>query len=117
MRVLVVDDYRWITNALCRQLRLMGHDVRAAYSGRAAITEAARFTPDVVLLDLVLPDVSGLEVAEVLRATAEHPIYIAAIATRIDEMADNFDEHMQKPFGIERLVELLARATRRPLAN
>lgn len=107
---MVVDDYRAIANALCRHLRVIGHDARAAYSGAAAVAEAAQFRPDIVLLDLLLPDLSGLDVARTLREQARGHIYIAAISTRIEMLHDVFDDHVQKPFGISRLAQILANA-------
>jgi DNA-binding response OmpR family regulator len=111
--VLVVDDYRSIANALCRSLRAQGHDARAVYTGKAAIAEAAAFTPDVVLLDIVLPDMTGHEVARELRLHSTAPLYIAAISTRREAADANIDEHAQKPFGFARLAEILEAATRR----
>lgn len=111
VRVLVVDDYRSIANGLCRHLRVLGHDARAVYSGGAALAEAAMFEPDVVLLDIVLPDMSGHEVARALKARASG-VYIAAISTRVEVADANIDEHARKPFGLDRLAAILAASKR-----
>lgn len=113
VRVLVVDDYRSIANALCRHLRVQGHEARAVYSGGAALEEADAFEPDLVLLDIVLPDMTGYEVARTLRARTKRPLYIAAISTRKDVVDASIDEHAQKPFGLERLVEIVEACRRR----
>lgn len=110
VRVLVVDDYRFIANALCRHLRAHGHEARAVYSGKAALVEADAFAPHIVLLDLVLPDMSGYDVAKELRLRSTAPIYIAAISTRREEPDANIDEHAQKPFGLDRLAQILINA-------
>ena len=62
-RILVVDDEESITQLLSTALRYEGFAVRTAGSGRAALTEAAAFRPDLVLLDVMLPDLDGFEVA------------------------------------------------------
>lgn len=113
VRVLVVDDYRSIANALCRHLRAQGHDARAVYSGTAALAEAITFEPQLVLLDIVLPDLTGYEVARSLRARTTAPLYIAAISTRKEVADPSIDEHAQKPFGLQRLLEILEAAERR----
>jgi two-component system OmpR family response regulator len=111
--VLVVDDYRSIANALCRHLRANGHEARAVYSGAAALAEAAAFEPELVLLDIVLPDMTGYDVARELRARAKGPLYIAAISTRKEVADANIDEHAQKPFGLERVIEIVETCKRR----
>lgn len=111
--MLVVDDYKSIANALCRNLRVQGHEARAAYSGATALAEAAAFQPEVILLDIVLPDMTGYEVARALRARATGPLYIAAISTRREVADANIDEHAQKPFGLERLSAIMQEASKR----
>ncbi len=110
--MLVVDDYRSIANALCRHLRVHGHEARAVYSGKAALVEADAFAPHLVLLDLVLPDLTGYEVAKELRLRSTTRIYIAAISTRREDADANIDEHVQKPFGLDRLAQILINASR-----
>ncbi len=110
VRVLVVDDYRSIANALCRHLRVLGHEARAVYSGKEALVEANAFAPHLVLLDLVLPDMTGYEVANELRLRSTAPLYIAAISTRREDLDANIDEHAQKPFGLDRLAQILINA-------
>jgi PleD family two-component response regulator len=63
LRVLVVDDMRDTTDLLARVVELWGHQVHKAYGGAAALAAAARQTPDVVLLDIVMPDMNGFELA------------------------------------------------------
>lgn len=112
VRVLVVDDYQSIANALCRHLRVRGHEARAVYSGAEALAEAAVFLPELVLLDIVLPDMTGYDVARALRASVQ-PLYIAAISTRREVPDPSIDTHAQKPFGFDRLAQILEEASGR----
>jgi two-component system OmpR family response regulator len=113
VRVLVVDDYQSIANGLCRQLRSQGHEARSAFTGRDALAEAAAFAPDLVLLDIVLPDMTGYEVAQQLRLNSTAPLYIAAISSRRMLPDANFDDQAQKPFGVDRLSAILLEASKR----
>ncbi len=70
-RVLVVDDERHIARLMEFILKRQGYDVSIAYSGEEALAQAAKFLPDVVLLDLMLPGMSGLEVLTELRAVED----------------------------------------------
>lgn len=111
--MLVVDDYRSIANALCRHLRTHGHEARAVYSGSIAITEAAAFQPELVLVDITLPDMTGYEVARALRVKATGPLYITAISSRPPVVDANIDEYVMKPFGIDRLAAIVEEAAKR----
>src|SRR3954447_14135846 len=68
VRVLVVDDEPTLAELLCMALRYEGWEVRTAADGRSAVKAARDFTPDVVILDVMLPDLDGLEVLRKLRA-------------------------------------------------
>lgn len=108
--MLVVDDYKSIATAICRHLRVKGHEARAVHTGASAITEAARFEPHLVLLDIELKDMTGYDVAKLLRLHATAPMYIAAISSRREIPDANIDEHATKPFGLDRLNEILRHA-------
>ena len=114
--MLVVDDYRGITNALCRHIRVLGHDARGVYTGRDGLAEAAAWQPDLVLVDLLLPDLTGYEVAKKLR-TYERPMYLASISTRSGIDNSFFDTHVQKPFGLTHLSALISQMTTRPQSS
>jgi len=105
-RVLVVDDDRDLCDLLSDFLAEEGYDVTRAYGGQAAIDSARASTPDAVLLDLLLPDVPGVEVGRALRdaaSTRDVPIVIisgdrAALARSTLELrADSF---LEKPFSL-----------------
>jgi PAS domain S-box-containing protein len=113
LRILVVDDNLDAANSLAMLLRTLGHDVRALFDGPAAIAAAQEQAPEVVLLDLGMPVMSGYDVARALRAG--HPeVKIVAVtgwghdAARRQARAAGFDHHLVKPVAESALLELLA---------
>jgi PAS domain S-box-containing protein len=114
--VLVVDDNADTADSAALLLRQSGHDVRVAYSGKAALESALAFQPDVVLLDLGLPEIDGYEVARRLRQNPVHKnVQLIAVsgygqeADRKRSQEAGFDEHLLKPVDPAKLQELLAR--------
>jgi two-component system, OmpR family, response regulator MprA len=109
-RVLVVEDDEDIAQALQRSLRMEGYEVRAAPDGRSALEHGRSFAPDLVILDLGLPEVDGLEVARLLRAEDDVPILILtardALESRVEGLDAGADDYLVKPFERQ---ELLAR--------
>jgi CheY-like chemotaxis protein len=67
LRVLVTDDHRACADTLCRLVGIWGHDVQRAYDGATGLALAAAYPPDVLLLDILMPDISGIEVAQQIR--------------------------------------------------
>ena len=114
-RVLVVDDNADARKALMLLLEQEGHDVRTAGDGAAALEEAKRFTPEVVLLDIGLPGLDGYAVARQLRATPQSvDVLLVAITgygqpeDRAQSRAAGFDHHLLKPVELVKLLELVA---------
>jgi DNA-binding response OmpR family regulator len=109
-RVLVVEDDEDIAQALQRSLRMEGYEVRAAGDGNAALEHGRSFAPDLVILDLGLPGVDGIEVAKRLRADDDVPILILtardALESRVEGLDAGADDYLVKPFERQ---ELLAR--------
>jgi signal transduction histidine kinase/ActR/RegA family two-component response regulator len=113
-RILVVDDNRDAADSLALLLGLDGHDVRVAYAGRPAIEAAHSFQPQIVILDLGLPDLSGYDVARLMRqdpAVAD-ALLIALTGWGQEEHKQNaieagFDHHITKPVDLEHLAVLL----------
>ena len=102
-RVLVVDDDRDVVEVCCLLLVTDGHECRTAMTGRGALDELESFAPEIVFLDIRLPDMSGYDVAREIRARLGRSVYIAAL-TGWDgaiEMAQitaaGFDERVLKP--------------------
>jgi two-component system, OmpR family, response regulator MprA len=109
-RVLVVEDDEDIAQALQRSLRIEGYDVRTAADGRAALEHGRAFAPDLVILDLGLPEVDGIDVAKHLRSHDDVPILILtardAVESRVEGLDAGADDYLVKPFERQ---ELLAR--------
>ena len=109
-RVLVVEDDDAITDVLRRTLRQEGHEVRASADGIGALRAAEEFVPDLVILDLGLPGLDGVEVCRRLRAESDVPILILTARTDLDDrvvgLDSGADDYLVKPFERQ---ELLAR--------
>lgn len=109
-RVLVVEDDAEIADVLRRTLRQEGHDVRTAGDGQEALSAAAEFVPDLVILDLGLPKLDGVEVLRRLRADDDVPILILTARSELDDRVEGLDsgadDYLVKPFERQ---ELLAR--------
>ena len=109
-RVLVVEDDEEIAQVLQRSLRMEGYEVRTSADGEAALFDADTFSPDVVVLDLGLPKLDGIEVARHLRADGDVPILMLtardALDARVEGLDAGADDYLVKPFERQ---ELLAR--------
>jgi len=117
-RVLVVDDEHNLTELLSMALRYEGWEVRSAGTGMAAVRAAREFEPDAVALDMMLPDMDGLEV---LRRMREHndrlPVLFLtardAVEDRIAGLTAGGDDYVTKPFSLEEVVARLRALMRR----
>jgi DNA-binding response OmpR family regulator len=118
-RVLIVDDYPDAAEATCMLFTRLGHLCRCAISGEHALDEAKVFLPDIVILDIGLPDLSGYEVARALRQRHGPAVYLAALTgwgqpeDRRRAIDAGFDQHIVKPATAQVLCELIAAAERR----
>ncbi|MFK4146895.1 response regulator [Streptomyces sp. NPDC004065] len=116
-RVLVVDDEPQIVRALVINLRARKYDVDAAGDGRTALDLAASRHPDVVVLDLGLPDMDGVEVIRGLRGWTRVPILVLSARHSSDEKVQALDagadDYVTKPFGMDELLARLRAAVRR----
>ena len=116
--VLVVEDTEEIRELVCTVLRRAGMDVRAVASGAEALAEVRRAAPDVVVLDLGLPDADGTEVCRQIRAESE--CYVLMLTARAEEvdlligLAVGADGYMAKPFSPRELVARVQAMLRRP---
>jgi two-component system CheB/CheR fusion protein len=118
-RILIVDDSWDGADTLARLLRADGHDVRTAADGRSALEAAEAFQPEVVLLDIGLPGMSGFEVAEHLRRRPGTSSTVLIALTGYGQERDRdrarqagFDRHLTKPVDHPALLRLLRSATR-----
>lgn len=109
-RILIIEDETKIARFLTLELEHEGYEVQAAYDGRSGLSLCESWNPDLLILDLMLPQLSGIEVCRRLRQTSDLPIIML---TAKDDVSDKVmgldmgaDDYMTKPFAIE---ELLAR--------
>ena len=123
-RVLVVDDEPLTARTLERMVRHFGHEVQISYDGAAALEAARARPPDVVLLDIGLPRMSGLDVARRLRGELGLANALLVAMTGYGQIEDHrrsheagFNAHLVKPVDLERLSALLDRAFRDWLAR
>ncbi|MGZ4597956.1 MAG: response regulator [Actinomycetes bacterium] len=116
-RVLVVDDEPQILRALRINLRARQYDVLTASSGTEALELAARHPPDLVILDLGLPDIDGVEVIHGLRGWTAVPIVVLSgrsdSADKVDALDAGADDYLTKPFGMDELLARMRAVTRR----
>jgi two-component system response regulator MprA len=116
-RVLVVEDDDDIAQALQRSLRIEGYDVRIAGDGVAALDDAQAFLPDLVILDLGLPRLDGIDVARRLRERDDVPILMLtardAVEARVDGLDAGADDYLVKPFERQELLARLRALLRR----
>jgi two-component system KDP operon response regulator KdpE len=116
-RVLVVDDDTQLARALRINLRARQYDVDLAPDGATALTVAARFPPDLVILDLGLPDMDGVEVVHALRGWSSVPILVlsarGAQAEKVTALDAGADDYVTKPFGMDELLARIRSALRR----
>ncbi|MBC7551002.1 MAG: response regulator transcription factor [Cellulomonas sp.] len=110
-RVLVVDDDRAVRESLRRSLEFNGYDVRLASDGAEALAGIAGVAPDVVVMDVMMPRLDGLEATRALRSAGNHvPIIVLtardAVGDRVEGLDAGADDYLAKPFA---LPELLAR--------
>ena len=116
-RVLVVEDDEDIAQALQRSLRMEGYEVRTAADGQEAIEQGRAFAPDLVILDLGLPKIDGVEVARSLRTDDDIPILILtardAVESRVEGLDAGADDYLVKPFERQELLARLRALLRR----
>jgi two-component system, OmpR family, KDP operon response regulator KdpE len=109
-RILVVDDESQITRVLRTTLSSQGYDIRTANDGETALEIAKDWMPDMVVTDLAMPGMDGLELCRRLRTTTKIPIIVLSVRgeerTKVKALDAGADDYVTKPFGME---ELLAR--------
>jgi CheY-like chemotaxis protein len=115
-RVLVIDDARDVADVTVEMVRSLGHIAEVAYDGTAAMTKAVNFQPDIVMIDLVMPEMDGFELARELRAMfpVKPPKFVAFSGYKQAAFQDaakavGFDEYLTKPATMDDLLRLLER--------
>ena len=116
-RVLVVDDEPQIRRALRTTLEAHGYEVHAVGTGEEAVVGAAESAPELLLLDLGLPDLDGTEVIRRVRGFSEVPIIVLSVRDQQHEkvaaLDAGADDYVTKPFGVDELLARLRAAMRR----
>lgn len=115
--ILVVDDEQEIVRALKRGLTAHGYTVVAASSGEQAIEAVSQYRPDLLLLDLLLPDIGGLEVCRQVRADSNIPIIVLSVKDterdKVEALDLGADDYVAKPFGMNEVLARVRVALRR----
>jgi len=115
--ILVVDDEPQIRRALRTSLEAHGYEVRTASNGTEAVEAAAEAAPDLVFLDLGLPDLDGTQVIERVRSFSDVPVIVVSVRDRqtdkVEALDAGADDYITKPFAMEELLARLRAALRR----
>ena len=110
MRILVVDDEPQITRVLKASLQNNGHEVTVAQDGTDALTRFMKAQPDLVITDLAMPGMSGIELTRAIRQHSQAPVIVLSVrnqdAQKVEALDEGADDYITKPFSIQ---ELLAR--------
>src|SRR5216684_2326149 len=116
-RILIVDDERQITRVLSRGLAAKGYEIHVAADGEAALQTFSDWHPDLVITDLSMPNMNGLELCRRLRAFSEVPIIVLSVKgeerSKVDALDAGADDYVTKPFGIQELMARIRAALRR----
>ena len=120
-RLLVIDDEPAILRAVTTGLRARGYEVMTAQTGEDGLSQAALGAPDVIVLDLVLPDLDGVEVCRRIRQWTETPIVVLSAhgteARKVQALDEGADDFVTKPFGMAELEARLRVALPMARAN
>jgi two-component system KDP operon response regulator KdpE len=121
-RILVVDDEPQITRVLRTSLSSQGYDIRVANDGETALEIMKDWTPDLVITDLSMPNMDGLELCRRLRLSTKIPIIVLSVKgeekTKVQALDAGADDYVTKPFGIEELLARVRASLRRvPAVN
>ena len=120
-RILVVDDEPQILRTLSLNLRVRHYEVQTATDGAHALIQAAAWHPDLVILDLGLPDLDGVEVIERLRHWSRVPIIVLSGRTDSEDkvlaLDAGADDYVIKPFGVDELLARIRAVSRREIAD
>jgi two-component system KDP operon response regulator KdpE len=116
-RILVVDDEPQLTRVLLRSLTTKGYDVRIAGDGEFALQTFHDWPPELVVTDLAMPNMSGLELCRRLRTISEVPIIVLSVRgeekTKVEALDAGADDYVTKPFGMDELLARIRAALRR----
>ena len=117
IKVLIVEDDAQIRRFVCTALESQGLEVHEASTGRQGLTEAGRVRPDLLILDLGLPDMDGVELMKEVRAGSNLPVIVLSArsleSAKISTLDAGADDYLTKPFGVGELLARVRAAVRR----
>lgn len=120
-RILVIDDDKKISSMMKRGLTFEGYEVEVANNGREGLMQILEQTPDLVILDVMMPGIDGLEVCRRLRKEGNIPILMVtgrdSVADRVEGLETGADDYLVKPFAFEELVARVKALLRRADPN
>lgn len=111
-RILIVDDNRMILQALSEHLESLGHETEVASSGKDALELLAHERPDLIIMDIVMPGMSGIEVTQKIREKPEIrdiPVIAFTSQSNQGQWNDIFNDYLIKPFGYDTVAEIINR--------
>src|SRR5436853_5353697 len=116
-RVLVVDDEPQITRVLRTVLTSQGYQVQTAAEGESALSDFAEWRPELVITDLYMPHMDGIELCRRIRAISTVPIIVLSVKgeerMKVEALDSGADDYVTKPFGIDELLARVRAALRR----
>ena len=116
-RILIVDDEPQITRVLRRSLTSHGYDVRSAADGESALETFGDFSPNLVITDLSMPNLDGLELCKRLRQRSAVPVIVLSVRgeerTKVEALDAGADDYLTKPFGMDELLARIRATLRR----
>src|SRR3954469_828167 len=116
-RVLVVDDEPQITRVLKTVLSSQGYDVRTAAEGESALANFKEWSPELVITDLYMPHMDGVELCRRIRELSSVPIIVLSVKgeerSKVEALDSGADDYVTKPFGIDELMARVRAALRR----
>jgi two-component system response regulator MprA len=116
-KILVIEDEEDIASFISRGLRLKGYDVDVAGTGEGGLDSFREEEPDLVVLDLMLPDVDGIQVCERIRAAGDAPVIMLtaldSVGKKVEGLEAGADDYVTKPFAFDELLARIRAALRR----
>jgi len=111
---MIVDDNQLLVQALCEHLEKNGYDTMVATNGQEALEEIKKERPDIVIMDIIMPVMSGLEATRILRADPDSknlPVIAFTSQSNIGQWDDIFNGYLVKPFDYDNLIRIIEKFT------
>jgi len=116
LKVMVVDDNQLLLQALCEHLESKGFDTIVATNGKEALERVEQERPDLIIMDIVMPVMSGIDAAKALRANPRYkdiPVVAFTSRSNIGQWDEFFDDYLIKPFDFDNVLRIIERFTSR----